>query len=49
LGNFIAQAFNFIYFDEYAHDISGVGILPEQENRLPILFSFIETKILKRE
>jgi hypothetical protein len=49
LGNFIAQAFNFIHFDEYAHDISGVGILTEQENRPPIYFSFIETKILKRE
>jgi len=25
LGNFIAQRFNIIYFDEYAHDIFGVG------------------------
>ena len=35
LGNFIAQGFNIIYFDEYAHDISGVVVVLvlNQENR----------------
>jgi len=42
LGNFIDQVFNFIHFDEYAHDVSGVGGVSEQENRPPICFSFIE-------
>ena len=42
LGNFIEQGFNIIHFDEYAHDISGVGeFLAEQENRPPMCSSLI--------
>jgi len=42
LGNFIAQGFNIIYFDEYAHDIFGVGeFLVQQENHPPMCFSLL--------
>tara|TARA_B100002049_G_scaffold218009_1_gene184902 strand:- start:422 stop:580 length:159 start_codon:yes stop_codon:yes gene_type:complete len=48
LGNFIAQVFNIILFDEYAHDISGVWLfLVEQENHPPICFSLIAKKYLR--
>ena len=40
------SGFNISHFDEYAHDISGMGeFLSTKENRPPMCFSLIANKV----
>jgi len=44
--NIINHGFNISHFDEYAHDISGMGeFLSTKENRPPMCFSIIASKV----
>ena len=44
--NIINHGFNISHFDEYAHDISGMGgFLSTKENRPPMCFSLIANKV----